>query len=163
MEDDPQQRLDAKLSKMREQRGGKRRKELKDNKEAAKKYNVKKPDQKKLKKQVKSQKIDDILRELNIHDPDTKNELIAAWNDGRIRNVNDLSSWLALHAPLSQVRPQDVLAVRQASKEADEMAKRMTERIDTDTRDKSGPAPTRHIRNPREVEKRALDQGMRAP
>jgi len=163
MEAYPKDRLDAKLSSMRDQRGGKRRKELRDSKEAAKKYNVQKPDQKRLKKNVKSQKIDDILEDLNITDPATKNELITAMQNGRIRNVNDLSSWLALHAPLSQVRPQDVLAVQQASKEADEMAKRMTERIETDNRDTSGTAPTRHIRNPRDVEKQALEQGVCAP
>lgn len=167
--DDQKAKLKKKLSTLRNERKGLKRQELQNNKEAVETHNVKKTDQKKMKKNVKSQKIDDILKDLNINDPNVKNELITAMQNGRIKNVNDLSSWLALHAPLSQVRPQDVLTVQEASKEADEMAKRMANRMksvesvesvesvqsnETETSTKH----TRHIRNPRDIEKQVLDQ-----
>ncbi len=114
--------LKDKLKRLRLQRGGKRRAEFLDTTDAANKNGIEKKDRNKLKKNVKAQKVDDILRDLGITDPATKTELIQAMENGRIKNVSDLSSWLALHAPLSQVRPQDVLAVREAAEDAERLA-----------------------------------------
>ena len=160
---DTKKRLQDKLANKRKQRRGSRRNELIDTKEAANKYDVQKPDQKKMKKNVKSQKIDDILKDLGITDPKVKEEMIVAMQNGRIKNVDDLSSWLALHAPLSQVRPQDVLAVQEATRDAEEMANRMTERIESPSTINYNDSTKgkRQIKNPRDIEEQALEQHER--
>lgn len=119
---DKRKQLRLKIAQMNERRAGPTRAAIREANDAAKNNDIKKPDQKKLKKKIKSQKIDDILAELGITDNEIKTQLIQAMSNGRIKNVADLSSWLALHAPMSQIRPQDALAVRQASDAAEREA-----------------------------------------
>lgn len=52
--------------------------------------------------ETKTQTIDDVLRYLGIEDnQEVKSKLIEEMRSGRITNVQEMSQWLALHAPIT--------------------------------------------------------------
>lgn len=81
---------------------------------------------------TRSQTIDSILESLGIptSDTQTKKKLVRAMRSGAVTNVNQLSEWLALNAPISTgLAPSQALAVNNMLAQATASANTYTDRI----------------------------------